>query len=120
MTLLFLALFACDPEPKIVTETLTDEGTVCLNDAGLAEVTFPGCLSSSCDSVVESSCTVELADGVVTVHATATIEREQGECTSDCGFIQVTCEMPLIEDPSTVVFSYAGQTTDLSAECAPF
>lgn len=117
MTLLFLAFFACVPEPKVVTEVLTDEGTVCLNDSGLAEVTFPGCLSSSCDTVVESSCTVDFADGVATVHASVTIEREQGACTADCGFIQVTCDVPLVEDPDTAVFSYAGETTPFTEAC---
>lgn len=109
-------LLACEPE--VTTTTMTDEGTVCLNDAGEVQVTFPGCLSSSCDTLVGATCTAELVDGQLVVHAEAVIEHQGDECTTDCGIIQATCEMPLIEDPDTVVFLYAGTETPLDAACA--
>lgn len=117
MILILLSLLACIPESKVTTTTLTDEGSVCLNDSGEVQVTFPGCLSSSCDTLTSTVCTVTLVDGVLEVHAEAVIESEGDICTDDCGIIQATCEMPLVEDPETVVFSYAGRTTALDAEC---
>lgn len=117
---MIIALFACVfplDSGKITTKTITDEGTVCLNDAGQVEVTFPGCLSSSCDTLVSATCTATLVDGVLEVHAEAVVESQGDECTADCGIIQATCEMPLVEDPDTVVFSYAGVETPLDAEC---
>lgn len=59
MPLLLLLLAACGP--KITTTEITDEGTVCVNDAGDVEVTFPGCLSSSCDTLVSATCTATYA-----------------------------------------------------------
>lgn len=112
----FFLLAGC--EEKITTTTLTDEGSVCVNDAGEVQVDFPGCLSSSCDTLVSATCTAELVDGVVEVHAEAVIESQGQECTDDCGFIQATCALPAIEDPETVVLSYGGTETPLDAECA--
>ena len=39
---LFPFIAACELSPKVTTSTITDEGTVCVNDAGDVEVTFPG------------------------------------------------------------------------------
>lgn len=118
MRLFLLILAACDP--AVTTATITDEGTVCLNDAGQIEVTFPGCLSSSCDTLTSATCTAELVDGLLVVHGEAVIESEGDVCTDDCGIIQATCASPLIEDPETVRFSYAGEETALDAECGGF
>lgn len=116
---LFLTLLvACEPE--VTTTTITDEGTACVNDEGDIQVTFPGCLSSSCDTLTSATCTAELVDGVLEVHGEAVIESQGDVCTDDCGIIQATCAMPLIEDPSTVELSYAGQQTALDAECQDF
>ncbi len=116
--LLLPLLAACALEPKITTTTITDEGTVCLNDAGEVEVTFPGCLSSSCDTLVSATCTATLEGGQILVTGEAVIESQGEECTADCGYIQATCEMPAVEDPTTVVFLYAGVETALDAVCA--
>ena len=51
------------------------------------------------------------------MHGEAVIDSEGDECTADCGIIQATCALPEIEDPSSVVFSYAGAETALDAEC---
>ncbi len=71
-------------QPEITTTTITDEGTVCVNDAGEVEVTFPGCLSSRCDTLVSATCTAVLEGETVVVHAEAVIESQGEECTADC------------------------------------
>ena len=114
---LLVLLLACGP--KVVTDTITDDGSVCVNDAGEVEVTFEACLSSSCDTVVSAECSATYADDVVEVHATAVIDREQGECTSDCGYVTVTCAMPE-GVPDTATFSFGGESTPLDAACEPF
>ena len=111
-----LAFFACSSDPT--ETTITDKGSVCVNDEGAIEVTFPGCLSSSCDTVASATCEATLVDGVLEVSAEAVIESEGDMCTDDCGIIQATCELPAIEDPDSVVFSYAGSETALDAECS--
>ncbi|MBM4364580.1 MAG: hypothetical protein FJ090_01580 [Deltaproteobacteria bacterium] len=113
--MILVLLLACAPE--VTTRTLEDEGSVCLDDEGQVQVTFPDCLSSSCDTLVSAECTAELVDGVLEVHAKAVIESQGEVCTTDCGLVQATCEMPLVEDPGTVQFSYGGELTDLDAAC---
>ncbi len=115
-----LLLLACDPASNVRSQTLADQGTVCINRDGLVQVNFPGCLSSSCDTVVKSSCTASYADGVVTVHASVTVEREGEICTDDCGAITATCEMPAVDDPQGDVFLYAGETSSVGALCEGF
>lgn len=127
-SLIVLALLAGCPEPadkddtgsvdEVTTTTLTDEGTACLTDAGEIRVSFPGCLSSSCDTLISATCTAELVDGVLEVHAEAVIESVGDVCTEDCGYIQATCAAPVIEDPESVVLSYAGSETPLEPGCA--
>ncbi len=111
----FLSLLACAPE--VTTRTLTDEGSVCVDDGGIV-VTFPDCLSSSCDTLLSAECSATLVDGVLEVHAEAVIESQGNECTTDCGLVQATCELPLVEDPETVSLSYAGDTVPLDEACA--
>ncbi|MDP2310591.1 MAG: hypothetical protein Q8P18_31520 [Pseudomonadota bacterium] len=119
--IIFLAFLAGCPEGSgVTTTTTTDEGTACLNDAGEIQVTFPGCLSSSCDTLTSATCTAELVDGVLVVHGESIVDSEGDVCTDDCGIIQATCAAPLIEDPSSVMLSYAGVETPLDAECAEF
>ena len=110
---------ACDLGPKVTTTTITDEGTVCLDDAGQVEVTFPGCLSSSCDTLTSATCTAELDGDLIVVHAEATIDSQGDECTADCGIIQATCDLPEGADSATG-FSYAGEETALDAACEGF
>lgn len=111
-------LLACMTEPTATT--ITDEGTVCLNDAGDVEVTFTGCLSSSCDTLTSATCTAELVGDVVEVHGEAVVESVGDTCTADCGLITATCDMPLVEDPEGVVFSFGATETALDAECVSF
>ncbi|HMV67687.1 MAG TPA: hypothetical protein PKA64_12630 [Myxococcota bacterium] len=108
MTFLLALLVGC-AEPEITTRTLTDEGVVCLT-GDEAVVQFPGCLSSSCDTVVSSSCTVTLEGDTLQVHAEATIEHQGTACTDDCGAITARCDAP---DGAANV-SYAGETSTVA------
>ncbi|MES2644487.1 MAG: hypothetical protein V4850_33680 [Myxococcota bacterium] len=120
-SLFLLALLAgCPASTEPTVTTLTDQGTACLSDAGEIVVTFPGCISSSCDTVTSASCTAELVDGVLVVHAEAVIESLGDECTDDCGIVQARCAAPIIEDPEGVTLSYAGTETPLDEGCVVF
>jgi hypothetical protein len=113
-----LALAACaDP---VTSRTLTDEGTACIDEAGDIEVTFPGCISSSCDTVVSATCSAELVDSVVVVTGEAVIESQGDMCTDDCGIVQATCAAPELPDGAEITISYAGTEVAIDAECAGF
>lgn len=111
--LMLLTLAACaDP---ITTETLTDEGTVCVDGTDVT-VDFGACLSSSCDTLVSASCEATLEGSVVTVHAEAVIESQGTECTADCGLVVTTCALPDltgVTDP-TIVYSAEPVAIDLA------
>jgi hypothetical protein len=87
-----LGSFACGGSET----TYTDQGTVCLagtpGGSHSVEVDFGVCMSSSCDSVVESSCNTTLSGTDLTITATATVEHKGGACTADCGALTVECE----------------------------
>ena len=87
---LLVSLAACGP--SVVTDTVT-EGSVCRKTDTVVFM-FDTCLSSSCDTVVAEACEATLAGTVITVTGAATIDREQGECTDDCGFVEVECDLP--------------------------
>ncbi|PRQ05712.1 hypothetical protein [Enhygromyxa salina] len=78
--------------------TFTDEGSACISGepdaAQTVTVDFQTCLSSSCDTLLESSCTAELDGTELTITATATVSSKSGACTADCGLAQATCETP--------------------------
>lgn len=117
MRTLLLSLLAACADP-ITTQTLTDEGTACV-DGDTITVTFPGCLSSSCDTLTSATCTATLEGTTLTVHAEATIESQGKECTADCGFITASCDAPATE--GEVTLSYAGEDTPLAeATCEAF
>lgn len=108
MTFLLALLVGC-AEPEITTRTLTDEGVVCLT-GDEAVVQFPGCLSSSCDTLTSATCTATLDGDDVEIHAEAVIESQGRECTADCGFITASCELPA----GGASLSYAGDTVTLA------
>lgn len=107
--LLLLLLAACGP--TVTTETVTD-GTAC-EDGGTVTFTFDTCLSSSCDALLSSSCTATLEGAVVTVRATADVERTAGTCTADCGFVTASCPMPDVADPAGVTVEIGDVTVAL-------
>lgn len=103
--LLALALGACADEVEHV-----DTGRACVRgEPGQGhEVTvdFDLCLSSSCDEVVESSCTTTLDGNTVIVDASVTVRSDpRGPCTLDCNSPVVTCQTPpLAEGTYTLVY----------------
>jgi hypothetical protein len=90
---LALGLLACNTTSET---TYVDVGRACVSGAAdephSVEVDFHLCLSSSCDSVVESMCETTLSGTQLTINATATISSSSGACTADCGQVLVTCE----------------------------
>jgi hypothetical protein len=88
-----LALLACNGETE---NTYTDVGQVCLSGdpdaAHSVEIDFYVCMSSSCDSLVESSCEATLSGTELTITATATVASKGGACTADCQQLLVSCE----------------------------
>lgn len=112
MLALFFA-FACT-EPTI--ERFEDTGVFCFDTTqGTYAVDFQTCLSSSCDRVIEASCTIESENGVLVVHATAEVERAtSGTCTDDCRFLRPSCELPDLDDTEGIDFVYGSTRTDIS------
>lgn len=90
-----LVLVACDDDEVREYE---DEGTVCLRpsaDTLQVRIEFPTCVSSSCDTVLEKSCSAELEGNVLTFHACTKIGGSTGECTADCGLVTADCSLPM-------------------------
>jgi hypothetical protein len=89
-----LGLLACNGGET--ETTYSDVGQVCLSGAPdtahSIEIDFHVCLSSSCDSVVDSVCEATLSGTDLTITATATVASSHGACTADCGQLLVNCE----------------------------
>lgn len=99
LAFLTLGLLASTLACNSTTETTYDDvGRACVsgaaNEPHSVEVDFHVCLSSSCDSVVESMCETTLSGNELTINATATVSSSGGACTADCGQLLVTCETP--------------------------
>lgn len=95
-----LLLTACGP--LTTTRTLEDVGDAC-HTGDTVTLTFAGCLSSSCDTLVSADCTATLQGGVVTVRGTAVITSTGTECTADCGLITADCDAPTVTEPDTTI-----------------
>lgn len=118
-SLVLVALLAACGTGKTST-TYTNEGTACVDeDAGVVRVDFQLCLSSSCDTLIDASCTATWSNGSLTVQGAATVESQGNVCTDDCGFVQTSCDLPAEADLTSGVLSYGGVQTDLAdAACA--
>lgn len=111
LLILLLGAIAC----SVTTSRVIDHnntGEVCFADGNLV-VDFNVCLSSSCDTLVESSCSTELVGNTLMVESFASVERESGGCTQDCGILTAPCDMPDIDDTSTVTITYGDTSTAL-------
>jgi hypothetical protein len=122
LCLLFMASsLACTEETEVI---YIDEGVACVSvdsDANYSvTVDFPVCLSSSCDTLVKSSCDVQrLFDAAgpeprehLLIHARATVRSESGSCTADCGQVQVVCELDVSDGAYALEFGdYEGILT---------
>jgi hypothetical protein len=88
--------------------TYSDHGAVCLRstDSGGLEisVTFPVCLSSSCERAGETSCSLTRRDTELEIRSRGVVENVGARmCTSDCGSLQAFCESEPLEPGGYVV-----------------
>jgi hypothetical protein len=95
------------PSPVAETTTFEDEGEVCVRDSeewnGEADVPadqmlyvhvhFPTCISSSCDEVVEATCSASRDGQTIEVTSFGESRRTGISCTDDCGYMVATCEL---------------------------
>jgi hypothetical protein len=103
--------------------TYVDVGRACVDGAvdepHTVEVDFHVCLSSSCDSVVESMCEATLSGTELTISATATVSSSSGACTADCGQLIVNCETdPLPAGEYQLIFGNLQGTLTVPAATA--
>ncbi|HMF44103.1 MAG TPA: hypothetical protein VKQ32_25695 [Polyangia bacterium] len=72
------------------------------------------CLSGSCTTNRQASCTATLAGNMISVDATGSYhDTGASECTLDCAFLLARCATPPLP-AGTYTISYAGHTTELS------
>ena len=94
VSLLGLALTACGGD----VSSYSNEGSVCLESAsdgtlGVA-VMFPTCLSS-CDTILDRSCSIHVEDFVIEVESSGSFETpRRGDCSAACGFFSTDCVSP--------------------------
>jgi hypothetical protein len=92
-------------------------GSVCFTSTptGSVEVivSFPGCLSSSCDTPKNAQCRITEKDGVIKVASHGEVEHSGGACTDDCGSFTTQCTSAPIA-PGTYVVTYGEQTAELT------
>ena len=120
-------LLACTMTKSEET-TYTDEGTACLSapaaDSDAVITVDPGlCLSSSCDTLTASACTVTVDGSVITVSSEFKVLTEGDTCTDDCGMPTATCDPgPLAAGEYTIVYGGAEQTITVptTEECSSY
>src|SRR5688500_4967033 len=70
------------------TTSYVDEGQVCIasteQGAVVVRVAFPTCLSSSCDTLQEASCTLDVSGDVLRISSQGIVESKGKICTLDC------------------------------------
>jgi hypothetical protein len=72
-----------------------NEGELCFRstpaDQLEVKVRFDTCLSSSCSREIETSCSISVAGGQISVSSRGSVERKGGTCTDDCGELAARC-----------------------------
>ena len=103
-----LLLGACGD--RMEAHSFSNEGALCLHsetDGALhVGVQFPPCLSSTCDQVLGTSCTVAVSGNEISVTSNGTYESPvYGSCSSDCRALLAECksEEPLAPGDYTLV-----------------
>jgi hypothetical protein len=112
-----LALLACGVGPPTEHE-VTDIASACV-DGDQVAVRLATCLSSSCDTLLASACAATLDGDTVTVTAAATIRSEGGDCTADCGLVEVRCPLPDGAEAATTL-AWGDQQAAIDAACDLF
>src|SRR3954447_8950610 len=92
-----------------------NSGSVCIESLGSRQaeqrvhvsVVFPTCVSSSCDTALEPSCSVVLKGTSLRVESSAKVRSLGGKhaCTHDCRFLTAECESPVLP-PGEYTISY--------------
>lgn len=118
LTTLFLA--GCPVVEQWEAQSLTDEGTVCVEGEADATATVTVdsnfCMSSSCDRNETGSCTATLDGSTINVTSSFSWETATGAvaCTDDCGRLATTCEVgPLPAGEYTVVHGGDSETVTI-------
>ncbi|MCA9569132.1 MAG: hypothetical protein KC656_14890 [Myxococcales bacterium] len=102
-----LGLLACGG--PTLTE-LEDVGLFCRDTTdGELVVDFGVCLSSSCDTLLEATCSGELVGDELVVTATVRYETDGDECTDDCGRARAECRLPTLTDTEGLTVRYGTQ-----------
>ncbi len=107
-----------DEPQRVVHE---DFGVVCARSAddGALELRVRriGCLSSSCDQLIENECSADAEGTQIVVSSRFVVESKSGECTTDCGMATASCELPALEGGEyTFVFGQESTTVELPTE----
>ncbi|HEY3500338.1 MAG TPA: hypothetical protein VGK73_36855 [Polyangiaceae bacterium] len=115
LTLVFALLSGC---VSTDTHTHTNTGELCFKstETGSVEmvVTFPDCLSSSCDEEIQANCHVVEKNGTIVVEGFAEVESQKGgSCTADCGSLTAKCESAPIA-PGTYPVAYGANMGSLT------
>jgi hypothetical protein len=101
-----------------------DVGRACVTGeqdaAHTVAVDFGLCLSSSCDDLLDATCSTTLEGSTLTVEATATVRSKSGRfvsCTEDCGSVTAECQTPPLAAGSYTVV-YGEQSVALTVPAA--
>ena len=111
-------LTGCPGKADTEEATYTDEGTACLDAPeadGAAVVTVDPqvCLSSSCDTLTFSDCSVTVINDTITVTSTFVVVTEGDTCTDDCGMPTATCDAGALA-AGTYTLVYGGAETTVT------
>lgn len=106
------AAVACQPQS---TEIVTEIGAFCgRGPVGTLEIEvwFATCMSSSCDTLESSECTLSESNGIVNIEATAEITSKGRHCSADCRSVTAHCSLE--RPPGTYVLEHAGRRIELT------
>ncbi len=112
--MLLLTFTACGLT-EVETNDISNKGTACIQD-GTARVDFNQCLSSSCDTLINASCTGTVDGTTLTITSSGSIESQRNPnsgCTTDCGFVVADCTVTGDLSAVTTIAYAGGETTTL-------
>jgi hypothetical protein len=99
---------------------LVDQTALCLQSATDGGVSLQAigtqCFSSSCTTVIRTSCSFEQLDRTITVHSSIEVDRLRGSdiiCTSDCLRITADCD-PLSSMPGEYTFLHGAASASVA------
>jgi hypothetical protein len=109
------SLAGCTPDRA--NSVFSSSGGLCFESTPTgsvkARVTFPVCLSSSCDEPVVAVCGVKMDDRTIRVSSRGELFHGDFECTSDCGAFTTDCESAPIA-PGVYAVTYGSESATVS------